>query len=153
LLEISRRVEYALRAAAFLAARPADSVTSFREIAASESIPANFLAKILRDLVDAGIARSSRGAAGGFSLARPPEEITFLEILEAADSPISLNDCTFNGDGCVRSTDCRMAGVFRRAEGAMLDVFRRTTLRDIAATEAGRSAPPNGAAQGVALGN
>lgn len=131
MLEISRRAEYALRAALHLARQPGDRLISFREIAAAEDIPANFLAKILRDLVDAGIARSSRGASGGFSLARSAWEVTFLDVLEAADSPIALNSCTDHGDGCERSARCSMAPIFQRAEQAMLDVFRETRLSDV----------------------
>jgi Rrf2 family protein len=141
LLQVSRRVEYALRAAIFLARRDAGEIVSFKEIADREGVPRDFLAKILRSLVDAGIVRSTRGASGGFALARTPAEVTFLQIIEAADGPVAVNNCCDAGGGCVVSAACAMASVWRRGENAMLDVFRSTRLSDLIRAE------PSAAAQ------
>lgn len=97
-----------------------------------EGIPEEFLAKILRTLVDGGVATSTRGPNGGFALAREPAAISFLDIIEAVDGPIALNACCERGVGCARISDCAMDHVWRKAEDAMLDVFRRTTLADVA---------------------
>lgn len=131
MLQVSRRTEYALRATIFLAAQPEGALVSFREIADRENIPREFLAKILRTLAEAGIVQSSRGTSGGFALARPAADITFLDVIEAVEGAIELNDACTAGLGCIRSGGCSMQAVWRRAEDAMLDVFRRARILDM----------------------
>jgi len=129
--QVSRRVEYALRAAVFLCSLPPGEVVSFKEIATNQQVPKDFLAKILRSLVDAGLVRSVRGPSGGFGLARDPSEISFLDVIIAADGPIAINNCCEFGDGCDHVSRCSMKSVWRRGEAAMLEVFRRTPLSDL----------------------
>jgi Rrf2 family protein len=130
-LQISRRVEYALRAVLRLANADSGQRLSFKEIAEYEDIPQDYLAKILRSLVDNGVVTSKRGMNGGYTLAMPPESITFLQVMEAADSAISINLCTTNGDGCARTTNCAMVKVWQQAEDAMRGVLAGTTLADV----------------------
>ena len=133
MLQVSRRAEYALRAVLHLARLQDGQRASFRQIAEHEDAPAEFLAKVLRNLVDAGLVHSSRGVQGGFSLARSPSAITFLEVMEAADGPIALNDCSVAGDGCAQTPFCDMAQVWRAGEAAMVDVFRKTSIAELVA--------------------
>ena len=128
MLQISRRVEYALRAALHLAAHDGAEPLTFREIGDQQGIPKDFLAKILRTLVDAGLVESSRGSSGGFRLARPPETVTFLEVIEAVEGRVALNQCSEHGEGCAKSPACEMRDVWQAAERAMLEVFRDHTL-------------------------
>lgn len=132
MLQIPRRVEYALSAVLSLSRAPELEWLSFKDIAASNEIPRDYLAKILRSLVDAGIVDSKRGANGGYKLARPAHDVTFLEVIEAADSPVAVNHCTEQGAGCCKQRDCAMAVVWQRAEDAMRTVFAGTTLGDVA---------------------
>ena len=67
-LQVPRRVEYALRAVILLAQKRDSGPQSFRDVASELDIPSEFLAKILRSLVRSGIVRSKRGAAGGYEL-------------------------------------------------------------------------------------
>ncbi len=133
MLHISKRVEYALRAAIYLASQEEGAVVSFKDIASRQNVPKDFMAKILRSLVDAQILRSVRGAGGGFALARGPKEITFLDIIIATEGPIALNDCCDAGDGCEQIGACTMESVWQRAELAMLSVLRQTTLDEVIA--------------------
>ena len=131
MLQIPRRVEYALRAVLTLARAPKDARLSFKDIADCEDIPRDYLAKILRTLVDADLVESKRGANGGYKLARPAEALSFLEVIEAADSPVAVNLCTEFGNGCDRSNDCALASVWQTAENAMRQVFAATTIADV----------------------
>lgn len=135
MLQVSRRVEYALRAAIWLGSRPYGSVVSFKEIAARQGVPQEFLAKILKSLVDQGLLRSVRGAQGGYALARPTTEISFLDIMEAAEGPVAINACCKNGTGCLQAFDCTMTTVWQRGEAAMLNVFRQTKLSELVRQE------------------
>jgi Rrf2 family protein len=131
-LQIPRRVEYALSAVLSLSRASELEWLSFKDIAASNEIPRDYLAKILRSLVDAGIVDSKRGANGGYKLARPAHDVTFLEVIEAADSPVAVNHCTEQGSGSCKQPECAMAVVWQRAEDAMRTVFAATTLGDVA---------------------
>jgi Rrf2 family protein len=127
---ISKKVDYGLRAMVRLAQNPPGSRMSFRDIAACERIPDEYLAKILRSLVVAELLQSSRGARGGYRLAMPPGKISVLEIIEALDGPVALNQCQ-TLDGCPESPTCTLNTVFDRAQMAMVNVFRTTSLQNV----------------------
>lgn len=87
-MNISARCEYACRAAVELGLRHgAQTNMTSQDIAERRSIPEKYLVHILLQLKRAGIVRSVRGAQGGYLLARPPEEVRLLDIVEAIDGP------------------------------------------------------------------
>ena len=91
-------MEYAFRALAQLAKRhDGRTLTRLEDLAQREAVSANFLVQILNDLRRAGIVESRRGKAGGYLLARPPETITFSQVLEAIDPAIL--QCAVAGEG------------------------------------------------------
>lgn len=131
--QISRKIEYGTRAMLFLASLPDGMTTSFREIARQMSVPEEFLAKILKTLVKASLVRSTRGARGGYALARPASQVTFLEVIEAVEGPISVNLCMEKDHGgCVFTGNCTMFSVWQQGQAAMLDVYRSTRLDKLA---------------------
>jgi Rrf2 family protein len=131
-LRISRKIDYAIRAMIHLASIPPGTVVPFREIGKQMEVPEDFLAKILKTLVDHGIVRSTRGPHGGYKLARPAETINVLEVIEAAEGPVAVNVCLDDDDACSRQSFCTMTSVWREGQERMLEVFRRTTLASLA---------------------
>ncbi len=131
-LRISRKIDYAIRAMIHLASITDGTVVPFREIGRQMGVPEDFLAKILKTLVDQGIVRSTRGPHGGYKLARSADFINVLEIIEAAEGPVAVNVCLDEDDACSRQPVCAMSDVWREGQERMLDVFRRTTLASIA---------------------
>lgn len=93
-MRLSRKSGYALRAVRYLSSLPTGKLGSINSVSEAESLPREFLAKILKDLTRAGILVSYRGVTGGYRLARKPKEISFLDVIEAIDGPIHLNLCT-----------------------------------------------------------
>jgi Rrf2 family protein len=87
-VRLSARVDYAIRAAAELAAAGGGPVTADR-LAAAQLIPAKFLEEILTQLKRSGLVRSQRGPAGGYWLARPADEITMADVIRAVDGPLA----------------------------------------------------------------
>ena len=87
----SRQCEYAIQAVLFLALKEDSSMTSIRELTDKFDIPYHFLAKILQNLTHRGFLKSSRGSAGGFTLAKKPGDINLLQIVEAIDG--SWSNC------------------------------------------------------------
>ena len=91
---VPSRIRYALRALIRLAERvPSTGPLALHQIAGEEKIPVKYLESIFTQLRRAGIVQSVRGAEGGYLLARPPEEITILEILQAVEGPVLTADC------------------------------------------------------------
>ncbi|MGC3997321.1 MAG: Rrf2 family transcriptional regulator [Anaeromyxobacter sp.] len=131
-LRISRKIDYGLRAMIYLASIPRDAVVPFREIGRQMDVPEDFLAKILKTLVDAQMVRSSRGPHGGYALSRPAEEISFLDVIEAVEGPVALNVCLDGDDACGHSTQCTMVSVWRLGQERMLDVYRQAKLSELA---------------------
>lgn len=128
LLQISRKVDYALRAMIHLATLPEGVREPQQEVAARNDIPRDFLAKILKKLVDQGLVSAHRGPRGGVALARPASEISFLDVIEAVDGPVVLNLCLDASQGCSQDSTCTMQAVWRAGQERMLDVYRATSL-------------------------
>jgi Rrf2 family protein len=131
LLQISRKVDYGLRAMIHLAALPEGVREPQQEIAARYDIPREFLAKILKTLADRGLVSALRGPRGGVALARPADRISFLDVIEAVDGPVVMNLCLDETQGCSQGATCTMQSVWRAGQERMLDVYRTTTLADL----------------------
>lgn len=87
-MKISAKAEYACLAALALARhRPDEPPLRIREISEANGIPERYLVQILLQLKGAGLVNSTRGALGGYRLARPPESISIGEVLTAIDGP------------------------------------------------------------------
>ncbi len=131
-LRVSRKIDYGLRAMVHLASLAPGTVVPFREIARHMDIPEDFLAKILKTLVDQGMVRSTRGPHGGYTLGRPAPDISFLDVIEAVEGPVALNVCLDGDDACGRAPTCTMMAVWREGQDRMLDVYRNAKLSDLA---------------------
>ena len=127
-MQLSRKADYALRAVRYLSIQPKGKLGSINAIAASEAIPREFLAKILKDLTRSGILVSFQGVTGGYRLSRAPKDISFLDVIEAIEGPVHINLCTEGaGDTCAcdRSDKCSMHGFWVSQE----KVFKRNLAK------------------------
>jgi Rrf2 family transcriptional regulator, cysteine metabolism repressor len=89
-MQLSQSVTYALQSLLQLAESGEGVLITRGKLAANGQMPERFLLEILHDLVKRGILRSTRGGGGGFALARPPEEISLLDVIEAIDGPLPV---------------------------------------------------------------
>ena len=102
-MKLSRTVMYALQAACQLGATGQDDPVPSKRLAESGGMPDRFLLQILRNLVAHGLLRSTRGVIGGYTLARSPEEISLLDIIEAVEGPVSFEMAEPAADqGCLQ---------------------------------------------------
>lgn len=132
-MKIGRETDYAIRCLLFIAANPVGNYPVGR-IARSRGIPHSFLAKILQKLVRAGILVSARGTSGGFRLSRNPAEITLLNIIEAIEGPLALNDCLVETRTCSMASKCGAHTAWkeiRKALAAHLDGYSLRKLLDL----------------------
>src|SRR6185436_6173343 len=116
MLSITTKSPYALRALAELG-RSGEGPVPIGELARRREIPVQFLEQLFAVLRRSGVLRSQRGVKGGYSFARPPSEITVLEIVELLDGPLG------------RDAD----GIFADAAAAAREVLARTTIADVIA--------------------
>ncbi len=133
-MQITRQADYALRAVLYLA-RNKDQRTATSLIAEEQSIPPSFLAKIISQLAVAGLLHTARGARGGVTLARQPDKISFLEVVEAIDGPIQLNECSEGLSSCAFDDSCPMRTVWCDAQGDLVKRLRNTTFEHMLPTK------------------
>jgi Rrf2 family protein len=128
LMQIPRRVDYGLRAVIYLSGQEPDKCCSIGEIAKEQGMPRKFLEKIIQDLVRGGLIKSKRGATGGYQLARAPEAISFCDVIEAIEGPITVNACMDHALGCDQIPRCTMIGVWSEVQHKITEVLSRTTI-------------------------
>ena len=105
-LRLSTKARYGLRALVSLARHYGEGPVIAKVIAKEEDISENYLEQIMKLLRRSGIVRSIRGAQGGFSLAKPPQDIKIKEIVDILEGPITLIDCLLTSEVCERSNEC-----------------------------------------------
>jgi len=131
MMQVSRKVDYALRAVIYLSAQRDDRPVPLKEIASRRRIPGKFLEKIIQDLIRAGIVKSHRGAHGGHTLARTPDQVSFRDVIEAVEGPISINICVTEQHDCSVLSSCNMQRIWQEGQRRMLEFFADTTLADL----------------------
>jgi Rrf2 family protein len=105
-MQITRQADYAIRAVRYLAKQGPNQRSATSTVAQEMKIPPSFLAKIISQLSIAGLLHTSRGARGGVTLARDASEISVLDVVEAIDGPILLNECVGDPGNCPFNDDC-----------------------------------------------
>lgn len=130
-MQITRQADYALRAMIYLARLDPNQRAATSQIAEEQHIPPSFLAKIISQLSIAGLIHTSRGARGGVSLARNPEEISVLEVVEAIDGPIALNECTAVAGTCQFGEDCPMRPIWCNTQDELIAKLRITNFAQV----------------------
>ncbi|MBT3359778.1 MAG: SUF system Fe-S cluster assembly regulator [Rhodospirillales bacterium] len=109
-----------------------DTVMTAPEIASATGLTQPTVAKLLKSLVQGGLAISQRGARGGYTLARPADQISVVEALEVLDGPLSLTACVEGDhDGCDRENLCPMSGRWTRVNEAIVGALQNLTLADM----------------------
>lgn len=138
MIQLTREGEYGIRSVIHLAMCGRKRIVLARDIADVQGIPESFLRKILQKLVCKGLISSYRGAKGGFALAKPPEQITLLEVIEAVDGPVLLNKCVLRLGECDQESFCPVHEVWVEAQRRLADILGGTTIADVIASKRGQ---------------
>lgn len=126
---ISQTAEYALRAIVHLASNAGAPQTN-RQIAESTHVPMPYLSKVLQGMARAGLIQSQRGLHGGFTLKRPPSELTVYEVVQAVDPIERIRTCPLG----IKSHGVHLCPLHRRLDDAMALVeqsFRDSSIQDL----------------------
>ena len=128
-MQITRQADYAVRAVLYLARLEPNQRAATSQVAQEQHIPPSFLAKIISQLSIAGLLHTSRGARGGVTLAREPKDISLLEVIEAIDGPILLNECVGDNSLCTFDEDCPLRPVWCEAQEDLVNRLKGTNFQ------------------------
>lgn len=126
--------DYALRVLMY-AASSQDTLITVEQTAKIYGISRGHLMKVVNSLTKTGYLKGVRGRSGGFTLARPPEEINLGEVVRATEPDFALVECFATGNQCVITGSCRLPNVLNEALSAFVSSLERYTLADIILTE------------------
>src|SRR5436305_3317445 len=134
-MKLSVRGEYALRALLVLGLHYDEPLVRIQAISDEQNIPKRFLEQILNDLKSAGIVRSKRGVAGGYRLARRPDQITLASIvrhIEGALAPVScVSERFYEKCSCPDESRCAIRNVMKEIREAVVKIAERVTIADL----------------------
>ncbi len=127
-MQITRQADYAIRAVLYISKLGQNQRAATSQIALEQHIPPSFLAKIISQLSIAGLLQTSRGARGGVMLAKRPEEITLLDVVESIDGPIALNECVNDENVCSFGDDCPLRPIWCDAQDELVQRLKSTNF-------------------------
>lgn len=130
-MRLSTSARYSLRALSDLCTCPENDPVSVSDISSRQNIPLTYLEQLFGKLRRAGILDSVRGSQGGYMLARPADDITIADILQALGEPVIFGSCQTD-KGCENAVTCPTFNLWRKVKGSVDEILRTTTLDDIA---------------------
>lgn len=130
----TNRTDYGIRALIHLANHQGTRVKA-ADIGAAMDIPTGFLQQVLQELQRARLVSSRPGPSGGYQLARSPDDITILEIVETLEGPIETSECALRGGPCHWDHVCALHWVWSSARAALSGALRDATLARVAADD------------------
>lgn len=138
---LKSQVEWALHCCAIMSGLPAGRYLSTKALAELHGLPKEYLSKALQSLSQAGLVQATLGPSGGYRLARPPAELSILEIVEAVEGKAQTFFCTNirNNNPCrpkgyCDSKPCAVARIMWEADEAWRQKLRSVTLADLGET-------------------
>lgn len=131
MMKLSTKGRYGTRTLVDLAHRRGEGPVPLRAIAQRQRIPLPYLEHLIAPLIAAGIIKSTRGAHGGISLAKPPQEIKLSEVIQLLEGSIVLVDCVSSPDTCPHSDLCVTRYIWCEMKEAINAVLESMTLQDL----------------------
>lgn len=130
-MKFSTRARYGMRAMLDLAINDKNGLVLLKEIAARQEISKRYLEHMMTLLRNRGLVVAERGAAGGYRLARDPQDITLDEIFVALEGPVAPVECVRDASVCHRADDCVVRDLWCEVAAAMQEVLSGQTLADL----------------------
>src|SRR2546429_1974700 len=134
-MKLSLRGEYALRALLVLGQNYKQGVVRIQAISDQQNIPKRFLEQILNDLKSGGMVQSRRGVAGGYRLAKRPEQISLASVVrhvEGALAPVScVSERFYEKCSCPDESRCAIRAVMKEVREAVVKIAERVTLAEL----------------------
>lgn len=130
MLRISKLTDYGTVVLAHLAGTPG-AVCSAADVAEATGIGLPTVSKLLKSLGRAGLVTSTRGANGGYRLARDPMQISAANVIDALEGPVSITECSASDSQCDYEQVCNVGGAWQRINIAIRHALDEVTLLDL----------------------
>ena len=130
-MKISTKGRYGLRILIDLAAHDNGKPRLIRDIAQAQQISEKYISRLVIALRRAGLIRSVRGVNGGFHLAKQPQEITLLEVLEVMEGTVSIVECVKFAPLCSRQNLCGVRTIWQQLNDNIRNMMSEVTLKEI----------------------
>jgi Rrf2 family protein len=138
-LELSSEGRYALRTLVFLSG--VDGRVTADMISAEAGVPRRLLARVMAKLARAGLVETQEGRGGGVRLARPPEDITLRDTVEAAEGPFEVTRCIMEQRPCGEGRPCALHEAWEEGQEAILGYLESQNLSEFVSETASLAAP------------
>jgi Rrf2 family transcriptional regulator, iron-sulfur cluster assembly transcription factor len=133
LMNVGRRVDYAVRALSYLAGQTDGKIISRADIEKSQDIPSFYLSKIMKDLVAGGLVDSHIGSKGGFTLAKAAATISIKDVYETVERPLVLMECLEKGvNYCSYCSVCSQKSIWEEAQSLLATFLAGVSIANIA---------------------
>jgi Rrf2 family cysteine metabolism transcriptional repressor len=133
-MRLSSRTHYGVRMMTEFARAHGGAPLSLAAVARTEQLPLAYLEQLAGQLRRGGLIESTRGVHGGYSLSRPPAEISVLDVVQVVEGEVAPVECLASGyvpGSCSREPDCASRGLWGRLKRSVDQVLRETTLQDL----------------------
>jgi Rrf2 family protein len=129
---LNQTAEYALRAVLMIATETGGGAVSAVRLSRGLRLPQNYLSKTLHQLARAGVLESTRGKSGGFRLARTPDRIRLLDVVQPFSDLTGERTCLMGRAECSDRNACRAHARWKQVSETLAEFFRETTVADLA---------------------
>ena len=141
-MRVTTKGRYGIRACLELVNKFGNGAVHISQIAQAQGIPEKYLAQLIPLMRRAGLVKSVRGAGGGYILARPPDQIKLIEVLEALEGPLAPVECLNDPGICERIPNCSARMVWGRVLDSIRGALESLSLDDLQRME-GENLPPD----------
>lgn len=131
MLRLSKLTDYGTVVLAEMARQP-ERRHSAAELATALHLASPTVSKLLKQFARGGLVKSQRGAKGGYSLVRPPEEITAVQIIDAIEGPVAITECSMSHSRCGIEAVCGVGHNWQRISLAIRGALSAVTLAQLA---------------------
>lgn len=131
MLRISKLTDYGTLILVHLAGQETGTLCPATDVAAGTRLALPTVRKILKTLTRAGLVESARGSDGGYRLARPAEQITAAEVLDALEGPVAITECSHEMGQCELEADCQVGNAWQKISAAIRGAMSDIRLADL----------------------
>lgn len=140
-MKLSTKGRYGARAMLDIALNHEEGPVSLKDLAQRQDLSIKYLEQLIQPLKTAGLVKSIRGAGGGYTLARPTDEINLLQIVQALEK-ISPVDCLENPEICHRANKCVAHDIWKKVKDSTDNILAAITLENMVDRQLKKSEEP-----------
>lgn len=132
MIRMSKETDYAIVLLTVFAGGARESVFSSRDLSERVRVPLPMVSKVLKSLSRGGLLVSRRGARGGYVLARPAEEISIADVMQATEGSVALTECLDQPGDCIQEATCHVRGYWEKINDRVVSALDEVSIAEMA---------------------